>query len=218
MRFTLFGLLAFVTAICIALGCLRTGTTASLDVVNLLFVGTIAFAAVAAWLVRRSNRAYWIGAAAAGWAYWLIVSVAVLKQAGGEPLDTGLPTDSLVAVVTEWLRHRPRIGEHVSAARTSGIGLPRPNDWREGTILEADDPVYLIEWDDGTRPRWARIRPTADTLSFQRGAHSFVGLVLSMLGGTLAALAAAIARRNRQGRLQNAMARKSANSCSASAG
>ncbi|HZN34543.1 MAG TPA: hypothetical protein VFB80_12020 [Pirellulaceae bacterium] len=189
MRFTLIGLLAFVTAIGVALGCLRTGTTASLDAVNLLFVGSIAFAAAAAWLVRRSQRAYWIGAAAAGWAYWLVISVGLLERTGMDHIDTGLPTDSLVAVLTDVLRRKPDLGDHVWGARPSGLGLPGPDEWSEGTVLETDDPQYLIQWDDGIRPRWTRIRPTAETRTYERSAHSLVGMVLATAGGVLATLA-----------------------------
>ena len=97
---------------------------------NLLFVATIAFAAAAAWLVRRSQRAYWTGAAAAGWAYWLVVSVGLLERTGTEHVDTGLPTDSLVALLTDVLRRKPELGDHVWAHGRAAWACPVPTNGR----------------------------------------------------------------------------------------
>jgi hypothetical protein len=179
MRFSLLGLLALVTILGLGLGLLATPSPLSLKSLNLLYLLCLIVSTVVAFTARPERRSFWIGAAAVGWTYWLTLGFTT-REKGHPTRYTALPTDDLAVALQSLLKHRTRIGEHVE-------GLRGRDTWGWGTVLEADDPQFLIQWDDGMRPRWTAIRPPVETPEFLRSAHSLLGIMLWMIGGIVAA-------------------------------
>src|SRR4030095_12468997 len=175
MRFSLLGLLALVTIFGIGLGLLATPSPHSLKLLNLLYLVCLIVSTIVAFAIPAERRVFWIGAAAVGWTYWLTLGFTPPDKEH-PTMYSALPTDDLAVAVQTLLKHRTRIGEHVE-------GLRGRDTWGWGKVLEADDPQFLIEWDDGMRKRWTTIRPPVETAEFLRAAHSLIGITAWMIGG-----------------------------------
>ena len=162
MRFSLLGLLALVTIFSIGLGLLATPSPLSLKLLNLLFLVCLVVSTVVAFSVPAERRAFWLGAAAVGWMYWL--TLGFTKPDKDHPTRySGTPADDLAVAVQSVLKHRTRIGEHVEGLRARQLELGHrpggrrtavfdPMGRRDAAALDDDSPARRDAGVSAVRP------------------------------------------------------------------
>jgi hypothetical protein len=149
------------------------------------------------------NRAFWIGMAVFGWAYWWQHEPVLLREDysnryrysgypyayfGGLTAYSGDGVAPPPKLSSEWLLDRlyklsaraPKVGDKVVARWMGGSFFP-------GIVKEiAEDGNYIVQWDDGSSPSPV---PARDTHSEGGGyyitGHSVFGVFFGLLGGVL---------------------------------
>ncbi|MDX1947647.1 MAG: hypothetical protein SFU86_19775 [Pirellulaceae bacterium] len=209
-RFSIGAFLLVITLVALAMSAVvsqsRIGGTAATTV----FLALICLAVAGAILRPLPARAFWLGFAIFGWAYWFAEFDAGGGQGGGTsirwlgPVPTAsrspvLLTHDLVAWLEANLTPNRKIGARVMAQWRGG-------SYYSGTIQEVNGNDYLVKWDDGSAPQWTPSAQIATSSpAILPATHSLCGGLFALLGGILVATLFGYVETER---LQNSSARR----------
>lgn len=148
------------------------------------------------------HRAFWIGMAIFGWAYWWQHEPTLLREdyasryryTGYPYLYSGMwnsygndgaspppkfSTEWLLDQVYKFSARSPKVGEKVIARWMGSSFYP-------GTVIEVTADGYLVKWDDGSAPSPVPARDTHNEGGgFYITGHSVFGVFFGLLGGIL---------------------------------
>lgn len=200
-RFSLLHFLIVITLLAIGLGALASGSRLAASGVYSLFLVLICLALAGAIIVRGESRAFWIGFAVFGWAYFFLAFDAASPSSqprnwnsiflsgtsfnyyGNESPSAGrLITSEIIDFLEEHLTGSRRVGSKVMAQWTSG-------SYYAGTIQSYDGTTYLVAWDDGSTASPVAPSGIKGYTPYARlSGHSLFGALAALIGGILASV------------------------------
>jgi hypothetical protein len=195
-RFTIAGFLLVLTLVALGLAATVSQSNLAGHLAYTVFLALLCLSIAGAILRNLPARAFWLGFALFGGAYWLVE----FEMEQGSPQRV-FPGGLILGSANSSTPNRPRllstdliraISASVSPNRSVGskvIAQWRGGSYYSGTITEVRGDQYLIVWDDGSAAQWtsaAQIMP--NSASVLVGGHSLCGGLFALLGAILAAV------------------------------
>jgi hypothetical protein len=195
-RFTIAGFFLVLTLVALGLAATVSQSELAGNLAYTVFLALLCLSIAGAILRTLPARAFWLGFALFGGAYWLVEF-----EAESPTPSRAMPGVTFLGAVSGPTASRPRlftrhfisvIGGSITPKRSVGskvIAQWRGGNYYSGTINQANGDQYLIVWDDGSAAQWTsanQIMPSS--ASILSGGHSLCGGLFALLGGILAAI------------------------------
>lgn len=200
-RFSIGTFLVVVTLLASGLAAMASPSRVATSLAYTAFLSLLCVA-LAGGILPNSHRPFWLGFAIFGWAYWFVEFDASAVAPQVAPAQTirflsgigyasspqapqqraGLVTSELMELLESRMTANRQVGAKVIAQWRGGT-------YYAGTILEVNDGLYLIDWDDGSADQWtppSQILPNSPNLRL--AGHATFGGLFALLGGVLVAV------------------------------
>jgi hypothetical protein len=201
-RFSISTFLIVVTLLGCGLAAMASQSRFATSFAYSAFLVLICLAMAGAILGNSPHRAFWLGFAIFGWTYWfvefdsaggvsqpatpvaftLLTRMAINVNQPAPQQRAGLLTGELMELLESRMTANRQVGSKVVAQWRGGT-------YYSGTIIEVNDGLYLIDWDDGSADQWtppSQILPNSPNLRL--AGHATLGGLFALLGGVLVAV------------------------------
>jgi hypothetical protein len=200
-RFSIGTFLVVVTLLACGLGAMASQSRVATSLAYTAYLSLVCVALAGA-ILPNSHRPFWLGFAVFGWMYWFaefdasvsspqvaqtqtirfLSGIGYASSSQAPQQRAGLVTSELMELLESRMTANRQVGSKVIAQWRGGT-------YYSGTILEVNDGLYLIDWDDGSADQWtppSQILPNSPNLRL--AGHATFGSLFALLGGVIVAV------------------------------
>ncbi len=200
-RFSIGTFLVVVTLLACGLGAMASQSRVATSLAYTAFLSLLCVALAGA-ILPNSHRPFWLGFAIFGWMYWFaefdasasapqVAQTQTIRFLSGIGYASSPPTPEpraglLTSELMELLESRMTVNRQVGS---KVIAQWRGGTYYSGTIIEVNEGLFLIDWDDGSADQWtpaSQILPNSPNLRL--AGHATLGGMFALLGGVLVAV------------------------------
>jgi hypothetical protein len=194
-RFTIAGFFLVLTLVGLGLAAMVSQSDLAGHLAYTVFLALLCLSIAGAILRNLPARAFWLGFALFGGAYWLVEfdveqgspqrvlpGGILLSSNSSTPNRPRLLSTDLIRAIAASVSPNHSVGSKVVAQWRGG-------SYYSGTITEVNGGQYLIRWDDGSPAQWtagSQIKPSSASVLV--GGHSLCGGLFALLGAILTAV------------------------------